>query len=377
MGNDIQIANSIDRTLCTGEEKEPFEIDFFIRQFERIKAFFEGKIVPPYEVEVQPSATCNAKCYFCWGKELRLEDLLKESSNMGTIIQKILEASAEGYHVEFVKFVGSTGDPLVNPKTLDAIDTLRENKVGARVFTNGIGLTYVVDGQTYAERLIHLAYLRVSLDAGCDETLHKVKKVKKFEKIMQGIEVLRSKSEQKSTGLKIHVGFVISDRNYQDILLASQEVKNAGAHGIQYRMDFNNPNLSEAYKMINDQLGQARELQDSQFKVTTVNDRDTLCTKCYYPYLWVTIGSDGKFYPCGHRALANTEPLGNLLDPNKGFMDVLREQVNKARFPDGKCEYCPPVGLHASNLMQVLEKESQQRGFVQALTFLHKKYASD
>ncbi|MGE5197220.1 MAG: aldo/keto reductase, partial [Deltaproteobacteria bacterium] len=396
----------IDEALRIGAGQEPFVIDFFTRQFIRIKAFFEGKVIPPYEVEVQPSTTCNARCEWCFGEELRLKDCLKKGSAMSTVIQKIFEAEAEGYKVKSVKFVGSTGDPLLNPNTLVAIDELRKNGVVARIFTNGMGLTYKAERQTYASRLIRLAYLRVSLDAGCDETLRNAKKVKKgsFEKIMEGIRILRDESEKMKTGIYIHVGFVISIDNYQDIELAAQEIIKAGAHGIQYRMDFNPkvfrrgwmnfllgilpsplqklisvPILRLRGKVINNKLESVRRLYGDKIKITIVNDKDTVCTKCYYPYLWVTIGSDGQFYPCGHRALAGTAPLGNILEPGKSFMEVFSEQielVKKRGFPDADCKYCPPVALHASNLLQILEEKSHQPGFIQALDALYEKYTS-
>lgn len=354
----------------------------FKRNFERIKAFFEDKILPPHEIEIQPSASCNAACYFCWGKRLKLEGYLKDPQNMQTVINKILQAEVDGYRVERVKFIGSTGDPLMTPTTLKAIDSLRRAGRKASLFTNGIGLTYRTNGVTYAERLIHLSYLRISLDAGCDETLAKIKKLKagSFAKIMRGLRILRNGADQNDSKLTIQVSFVISKDNYRDILSTARAAKENGAHAVLYKPNFIDENLTPEQKAhINQQLKQAGGLEDNKFKVILMSTEVTRCEECYYPYFWATVGADGQLYPCGHRALAGTEPFGNLLDPESSFMDIFRRQVKSVKernFPDDKCEFCPPGDQLASDLMQVLRERSQQDGFTPALDNLYENYSS-
>lgn len=365
---------------------EPFKKDFFQRQFPRIKAFFNGKVIPPYEVEIQPSSTCSAKCNFCWGQDAlkragRLKDLLKAGENMRIVIDKVLEAEEEGFQVEVVKFVGSTGDPLENPKTLDAVDLLIEKKREARLFTNGIGLTYqTAKGQTYAERLVRLNYLRISLDAGSSETLYKVKGRKEFDGIMKGITAVRKLSDTTKTGISIYGGFVISPLNYQDIRIAAEEVKEAGANGIQYRRDLTGSNFTPKEKEeIEKQLDMVQSLADNSFKVTKVDDPIALAKECFYPFFWTTVGSDGCLYPCGHRGLDFNWHLGNLLEFGVSLMDLLQRQrkelilqEGKHRLPDKNCRFCPPTGLHASNLMNDLTAISQQPGFQNRLDAMYR-----
>ncbi len=368
------ILSELESAILPEEGKEPFELEFFLRQFERIMMFLQGAVVPPYEVEVQPSALCNAQCYFCWGEQERVPNRLTQDDNLKTVIQKIIEAEADQMGVQFVKFVGSTGDPLVNPKTLDAVDQLAEAGIRQRMFTNGIGLMYKSGNQPYAERLAGMAYLRVSLDAGSSETLYDIKKVKGFERIMEGIGLLRAAAERQNTGLFIHVGYVISDRNYHDILRAAQRVKDAGANGVQYRRDFLNPDMDPS--MIEDQLAAAHELADASFIVTEVNDPEALCSRCYYPVLWQTVAADGCLYPCGHTALASVAPIGDLLQPGVSLMQLIQQQRDNAQqYPAEACRFCPPVALHASNLLAALGSYNGRPGFLQALQALHAKHS--
>jgi MoaA/NifB/PqqE/SkfB family radical SAM enzyme len=370
--NDLSdIVKFINEALSVKAGEEPFAKDFFTRQHERIKAFFEDKVIPPFEVEIQPSATCNVKCTWCFGKEFRLPDELKNESNMNDVIDKIIAAEAFGFKIASVKFVGSTGDPLVNPYTLKAIRKLQEKNIAVRMFTNGILL------DKYAKELFSLNYLRVSLDAGSGKTLEKAKRVneKYFKKIMKGIRILRDEADRHNSKIKIHTSFVISEVNYKEIALAARKVEKAGAHGIQYRIEFENKFSDDEKTRILSLINEARtQHQNKPFEITLVNEKENLCSeKCYYPYLWATIGSDGQFHSCGHQAIklnGKVNPLGNLLGQNESFMDVFRGQIATVRnsgFPSDRCLYCPPIAMKASEFLHKLSKRSKQPGFIQAL----------
>ena len=49
------------------EGKPPFDYGrkLLNDSFSRISAILEGKNIPPYEFEIQPSARCNASCLHC------------------------------------------------------------------------------------------------------------------------------------------------------------------------------------------------------------------------------------------------------------------------------------------------------------------------
>jgi len=372
--NDLAaLVEFINEAMSVKAGEEPFAKDFFTRQHERIKAFFENKVIPPFEVEIQSSASCNVKCTWCLGKAYRLPDELKNGSNMSDVIDKIIAAEAFGFKIKSVKFVGSTGDPLVNPYTLEAIRKLQKNNIAVRMFTNGILL------DKYAKELANLHYLRISLDAGSGETLKKAKGVNEryFKKIMNGIRILRDEADRQNSKIKIHIGFVISKINYEEIALAAREVANVRADGIQYRVEFENTFSDDERTRYLSLINEARaEHKNKPFVITFVEGKEILCKeKCYYPYLWATIGSDGQFYPCGHQALKGAKPLGNLLDQDKGFTDVFTGQVEavmdsgypKGKSDGGMCEYCPPIALQASKFLHKLSTRSKQPGFIQAL----------
>ncbi len=183
---------------------------FFREQTERLLAFLEGKVVPPYELEVQPSSTCNVQCSHCFSRKTikkRLSNELKRGDNIDVVIKKILEAEAWGLRVESIKFVGTSGDPLCNKKTLDVIGKVKESGRQAKLFTNGVGLSYRQNGTEYLKYLCNLDYMRLSLDAGSARTWNKIKGVNgdSFMRILGSIKKLSNLRDKNKSELDIQI----------------------------------------------------------------------------------------------------------------------------------------------------------------------------
>ncbi len=374
----MDLEEEISRALSVEDGAKPTARYFFEGQFSRITAFLDGRILPPRSVEVQTSSFCNANCFFCWGKERKLQNLLCEMDNMKIVIQKIIDAEVDGLKVESVKFVGSTGDPLgslrASRATLYAINALAKENIQTRMFTNGIGLKRIMLDDINA--LDKLDYIRISLDADCEDTWRKVKRVKgEFDNIIRSIEKLRNVSKEEGT--YIDIGYVICSENFRGIEDAARIVKDAGAHGIQYRMDLLNSSFSsEIPEAIAERLTSVQSMSDNSFDVIWEYDPEPLCKKCYYPFFWTTVGSDGLLYACGHTALSfgsSDHSMGNLLGEGS-LMDLISCQRRDPRtrcLPNSHCEVCPPVGFHTSRLMAFLEDNYELPGFQQALLDVH------
>lgn len=353
---EIHIKKSVEQLIAEEEGNIGYRAKFMGEQLPYLEAFLEDRVVPPYEIEVQSSSVCNAKCDHCFAHETlkgatKSKELLRDES-MDHIMTKILEAEAYGLRVESIKFVGSCGDPLVNPKTLDAVRMSKGAGRITKLFTNGIGLSYLDPKQRmYSDHLFNIDYIRISLDAGSQQAFKDVKKVNGFYDVLNGIERLRKKADQHGSPLQIEIGYVITDKNYYDIANVCQLVKVCGAHSIRYRRDMIGESLPhEEVMQVQDSLDQAVALGDENFQVKIVHnaqefeDNDPIgCEKCYVPFFWVTVGSDGRLYPCGHRGGDFGWDLGNLLQ--KDLMTLLEAQYSSPRahsLPDNNCRVCPP-----------------------------------
>jgi sulfatase maturation enzyme AslB (radical SAM superfamily) len=134
----------------------------------RVVAILDGKIVPPFEVEIQPSSTCNLKCKHCFGKNYpRLSNKMgkKEFDLLANRIDKFKE---NGFEIEIVKFCGTTGEPLVNTYTPYALDMFHKREKKVVLFTNGLNLNKKVNsnGRKYYEYLPEIKRINLSFDAG-------------------------------------------------------------------------------------------------------------------------------------------------------------------------------------------------------------------
>ena len=352
-----------------------YRAKFLRDQLPYLEAFLEGKIVPPYELEVQPSSECNSKCRHCFSHKTlqganKSKDLLTDG-RMDEIITKLLEAEAYDLKVGSIKFIGSCGDPLVNPKTLDAIEACKQADRITKLFTNGLGLTYKdANDVMYADRLFNIDYIRISLDAGSEDAFNNVKNVEGFYNVLRGIERLRKLADKHESPLKIEIGYVITEKNYHDVYRACTIVKSCGAHSIRYRRDMIGDSMPhEEFIKVKQHLDDAMNKSDDNFKVLIVHSDKEFeggngngCLKCYVPYFWVTVGSDGLLYPCGHRGGDFGWSIGNLLEND--LMTILRTQTrnpNLDALPDNNCVVCPP---YAKRLNPFLHYIAQQNGNV-------------
>ena len=360
----------------------------FLRDhFPYLEAFLQNKITPPYAVEIQPSSKCNAKCNFCFQYETlkgakKSKDLLRDE-RMDLVIKRILEAEAYGLKITSIKFVGSCGDPLVNPKTLDAVDACKKAGRITKLFTNGLGLVYKDSNQVmYTDRLFFIDYMRISLDSGSEHVFNEIKHVEGFYDILKGIERLRKLADQHKSQLHIEIGYVITEKNYNDIYKSCSMVKNAGAHSIRYRKNMIGTPLSGDKLMhVEEKLNKALQESEDNFKVLRVHSEKEFetrngfsCEKCYVPYFWVTVGSDGLLYPCGHRGGDFGWSIGNLLEND--LMTILRSQKTNSKvdeLPDSDCKVCPP---YAKRLNPFLHYIIQQNGDVPSIKDVIKEVAN-
>ncbi|MCD4727941.1 MAG: hypothetical protein K8R46_09785, partial [Pirellulales bacterium] len=53
------------------DKGEPNYEKNILKDSKRVQAILRGKNPPPYEVEIQPSSSCNLKCKHCFGKNYK------------------------------------------------------------------------------------------------------------------------------------------------------------------------------------------------------------------------------------------------------------------------------------------------------------------
>jgi len=112
-GGDVSNETKFVDFLTRGSPPEDYEAQLLREHSSRVKAIFEGKIVPPYELEIQPTAKCNLKCRHCFGRDYcKLGDKIG-LEEMKVIAERVDEFRENGFSIDVVKFCGATGEPFV------------------------------------------------------------------------------------------------------------------------------------------------------------------------------------------------------------------------------------------------------------------------
>ena len=89
--------------LENGEAPFDYERKLILEHGDRVKAILQGKNIPPYELEIQPSSFCTAGCIHCFGKNFEpLENKLYNKEAVNRVIKEVLEFERDGFKIDNV-----------------------------------------------------------------------------------------------------------------------------------------------------------------------------------------------------------------------------------------------------------------------------------
>lgn len=343
----------------------PYEKILLKYHEKRVLAILDEKIIPPQEVEIQPSSRCNLKCKHCFGKTLtkkNLENRISEKE-MEILAKRINEYKEGDFKIESVKFCGTTGEPLVNPAMLYGINLFKDLGKNIVVFTNGLYLDKIYQGKKYLEYFTDINRLNVSLDAGSERTFMNLKGRAGFSRILKSLGEL---IEKKNGKLKVNVSYVISEKNPEEIVKTTRLMDDLGVDEIRFRVDITNPKkIHELSGLIIYELNKAKNYPKKNIKVASVYSpkeikEDSIFhsygKKCFTQHLWACIGPDCNLYACGHRTYFGVESYGNLL--NNSFKNIWNSEKrleNLKKLPDEKCTFCSPFSSRANDFITFLK----------------------
>jgi radical SAM protein with 4Fe4S-binding SPASM domain len=299
-----------------------------------------------------------------------LEDKLISKEIIDDISDKILNYSKDGTYIKNVKLVGSTGEPLMNPLTGYIINKFY-GKRDIRFFTNGINLGLNYADKNYIRELAKANSMHLSLDAGTTKLLHDIKPGAKksgvsIEDILKSINIMKKYNPH----LWTMIGYVVSEKNYSDIIEATKKAKRFGGNIIRFRVDMSGFNVSDSErKKTLESLNKAKCLEDSNFKVNFIHSQEEFlgkkncfgtlgkCNRCYACEIWACVGPNGDMYPCGHIVDKNTESYGSLIEND--FKDIWegerRKKINET-LPNRQCSICAPSAKRSNDVVDFFTK---------------------
>lgn len=359
------------------------EFELLNHQWERIECILKNQKLPPYEVLIHPTCTCNLRCKWCIGQNLKtgrietetVKEYLMDPDNMLKVIKNLCSfveyrtvrvgnvLEKKEYKVENVSFSGLIGEPLIAKKSvLMAMKYLLDQKKRVGIFTNGL----LIDEET-AEVFSKINYVLISLDAANNETYNHMKcssqnNANCFDQVIRNICLLNNVKHRNQSNLDINIGFVVNQYNYKEIVDAAKILKKIGVHYLRLKFDIAiKLKLSnDELKQVSDQIAYIREnLEDDYFKLIEIHKMSEIVASdlhrnfriCLINKLFGAIGPDGGLYACNYHAKKGGIILGDLL--HESFSEVW----NRTDHSDvSKCPFvCDPFKNRANNMLTALK----------------------
>lgn len=372
-GNPSATLNPISHLIQNGVSAEPSVPSFnyerwLLREPNRIKAWLSKKVIPPFEIEVQPTTYCSLRCTHCIGRQFSAGNSAP-GSRLTTAdlrhFESVFQWKQGKLKVERIRISGLTGDPLEKGAcefTKALIGLARKAKRQVVIFTNGTTLGIRDVRQT----LTAVDYVHISLDAASAKTFYEIKGTDVFRDILQHTRKLCREIEQDELATKVGFGFVVTRQNFEEVGDAVRVAGECGVHFIRFRRDIQRPDAIgwRQWREARRNILKQRDVQGKTLPEIWITDiqrshwsphTDDCLSQRYY----VTVGPDGLVYPCDHlTGMGEACALGDLrkLSLKKIFEKASGVRARNRLCAVGLyCSQCPPFNQRANRLLTELK----------------------
>lgn len=288
---------------------------------DRLALLKAGGHPAPVHLQLIPSNVCNHRCGFCAYRMpgYTSEQLFDDAEIMrGKDAVEILRGAAEA-GVRAVQFTGG-GEPTVHRDLHTLLVVARNLGLDSALVTNGL----LMRGGILIS-LLACAWVRVSLDAGTEETYRKVRGVPAgtFDQVLSNVRELTRRRTESGSRVYVGLSFVVTADNWQDIPVVVEIAEGLGVDNLRFSAVFSNDD-DGFYEGFGDEAAalcqQAAGAQPNGLLVSDnfSNRRDDLkqgapdYDRCWYQHLTTYVGADQEVYRCCLLAYNERGRLGSL-----------------------------------------------------------------
>jgi len=285
----------------------PYSVSKALCHGNRLAEMKAGGHPAPVHLQLIITNRCNHNCEFC---AYRMEgytsaQTFDERSELSTADAVDIMRSASEFGVRAVQFTGG-GEPTVHrglPALLAAAQSL------------GLKAALVTNGQLLRDELqtavLGCAWIRVSLDAGSDQTYQKIRRVRPgvFDQVLTHVRELTAR--RRLTGAHVYVGlsFLVTEQSWQEIPIAVEIAESLGVDNLRFSAVFS-PDDHAVYQGFGDEAAAlCRKVSGARLNGLLVTDNfsDRLgdlrqgapdYDRCHYQRLTTYIGADLNVYRC-------------------------------------------------------------------------------
>ena len=324
---------------------------------DKIEEILQGRIPSPVAVEIDPSNLCTQSCEWCMFKKFKAQCMVSLSKE---IMFSLIENLAE-MEVKAITFTGG-GEPLVNPITPEAMQLAHGAGIQVGLVTNGDLLEKdgIRDVVTQVCR-----YVRLSIDAGRDETYYKLKHPKHLDQLSRNLKSIKVMAE---TGFKGDIGtaFLIHPKTAAELPIIIERLEGIGVNYLQVRPCLGVKLTSETVNYCRDAVESYRGKLNiyANFKRFDEVRFGMMFEKCRATPLLGIVCADAKMYLCCQFRGNRKYVIGDLTKSSfkeqwgkKRHLQVLR-RINIAK--------CPPCRYSMFNQLieNVFIKDKMHKNFI-------------
>lgn len=288
--------------------------------------FLENRDINPIYVEVSPIANCNHHCLFCHYNYLGHKGFFRQG-RMNNLIKELA-----AINVKSLVFAG-TGEPLLHPETISAIEVARKSGIDVAMSTNGV-LLKEEDLNVLANCL---TWIRFSINGGNAKSyalIHQTKEEDYF-KVLENIKKLKRKKDKSNASVAIGVQYILLPQNKDSVIDMAQIMRDLGVDYFVvkhfYKHSENKFEVNDSWPsddIVKSLQISAKAMSDNKFSFI-VRDKKHLFrerpyNKCYGLPFIVYIREDGEVYTCFSYQHDKNTSLGNIFE--KSFLEIWNSQ---------------------------------------------------
>lgn len=269
----------------------------------------QREVLPPISVDIDPTNRCNYDCVWCNSRAYR-------RSNSDTLPLehwlRLLDFLRE-WKVRSVCLAGG-GEPSLHPDVAEILYGCRDRRMQAAIVTNG----YALNEESCKAIAATCRWAGFSMDAGSAETYARLKRPPDkwgFGRVLANMKRVAAECQVMGYWCKVNYKFLLHPLNAHEIALAARRAKNHGAHFFHVRpVSLTNYGMlaktqavsfEGLYETINDQIEEARELEDLSFRVFGITHKfgpdlkkARRFSQCWASPMITTFGADGNVHLC-------------------------------------------------------------------------------